>query len=248
MKTLTSWAFEAMELLKRFDSIEVVLLQMITYQLGKNPDSTQDAVLLHLKKEGEMTVQALCEVLNITAMAVRRHLQVLQNDGLVESRVVRRSRGRPSYNYRLTSKAESLFPSGFQTLAMDLLDAVHEQSGQKGVMDLLIARNRKRLSRLKARVENRALRDRVEEVAKIFSEDGYMTEWQELKDGNFFIFQQHCALHDVAKSYRQVCVLEPHLMESLLGVRVTREKYMLKDDPICGYLVHKDVPSDSELG
>ncbi|MBX9671119.1 MAG: ArsR family transcriptional regulator [Candidatus Obscuribacterales bacterium] len=220
---------------------------MITYQLGSNPDSTQNAVLLHLKKEGEMTVQALCDILDITAMAVRRHLQVLTNEGLVESRVVRQSRGRPSYSYRLTTKAESLFPSGFQNLAMDLLDAVNEQSGQKGVMELLMARNRKRLGRLKARVENKTLRERVEEVAKIFLEDGYMTEWEDLNDGNFFIYQQHCALHDVAKSYRQVCVLEPQLMESLLGVRVTREKYMLKDDPVCGYLVHSGETCQSEL-
>lgn len=211
---------------------------MITHQLSENPDNTQEAVLLYLKKEGEMTVQALCDVLSITAMAVRRHLQVLQNDGLVESRIVRQSRGRPTYKYRLTTKAESLFPSGFQNLAMDLLDAVYEQSGHKGVMELLSFRNRKRMERLKQRVENKDLRDRVKEVTKIFSEDGYMTEWKELDDGNFFIFQQHCALHDVANQYRQVCVLEPQLMESLLGVKVTREKYMLKNDPVCGYLIH----------
>jgi predicted ArsR family transcriptional regulator len=219
---------------------------MITHQLGKNPDSTQDAVLLYLKKEGEMTVQALCDLLNITAMAVRRHLQVLQNDGLIESRMVRQSRGRPTYKYRLTSKAESLFPSGFQNLAMDLLDAVYESSGHKGVMDLLTARNRKRMTRLKERVQGKELRERVEEVSKIFSEDGYMTEWTALEDGNFFIAQQHCALHDVAKQYRQVCALEPQLMESLLGVKVTREKYMMKDDPMCGYLVHHDQGCDDQ--
>lgn len=191
-----------------------------------------------------MTVQALCDLLQITAMAVRRHLQVLQNEGLIESRIERQTRGRPTYKYRLSSKAESLFPSGFQNLAMDLLDAVYETSGHQGVMDLLEARNRKRMSRLKERVQGKELRERVEEVSQIFSEDGYMTEWQALDNGNFFIFQQHCALHDVAKQYRQVCALEPQLMESLLGVRVTREKYMLKNDPVCGYLVHHDQVSD----
>lgn len=193
-----------------------------------------------------MTVQALCDLLGITAMAVRRHLQVLQNDGLIESRMERQSRGRPTYKYKLSAKAESLFPSGFQTLAMDLLDAVYDQSGHKGVMDLLTARNRKRMLRLKERVQGKELRDRVSEVSKIFSEDGYMTEWTELENGNFFISQQHCALHDVAKQYRQVCALEPQLMESLLGVKVTREKYMLKDDPVCGYLVHHDQDAEAE--
>lgn len=214
---------------------------MITHQLGEKPDSTQEAILLYLKREGEMSVSALCEKLGITAMAVRRHLAALANDGLVDSRIERKSRGRPSYKYKLSNKAEGLFPSGFQTLAMDLLDAVYETSGHKGVMELLSSRNRKRMARLMKRIEGKNLRERVEEVTSIFSEDGYMTEWEELADGNFFIFQRHCALHDVANQYRQVCALEPQLMEGLLGVRVTREKYMLKNDPVCGYRVHADM-------
>lgn len=218
---------------------------MITHQLGDKPDSTQEAILLYLKREGEMSVSALCEKLGITAMAVRRHLAALHNDGLVDSRIERKSRGRPSYKYKLSNKAEGLFPSGFQTLAMDLLDAVYETSGHQGVMELLSARNRKRITRLLKRVERKNLRERVQEVSTIFSEDGYMTEWEELADGNFFIFQRHCALHDVANQYRQVCALEPQLMESLLGVRVTREKYMLKNDPVCGYRVHADVKVDA---
>ena len=105
-------------------------------------------------------------------------------------------------------------------------------------MDLLSLRNEKLANRLRSRVENLPLPERVHEVAKIFSENGYMTEAKPLEDGNFVIFQRHCAVHDVANQYRQLCVLEPRLMENLLGVKVTREKYMLQNDPVCAYLVH----------
>lgn len=219
---------------------------MITHRLGEEPGSTQDTILFLLKKEGEMSVSALCKALGITAMAVRRHLASLQNEGLLRSEIVRQTRGRPSYRYKLSQKAESLFPNGYSTLAEDLLEAVQEQSGAKGVMELLKIRNRKRLERLKSRVDGLSLKKRVEEVSKIFSEDGYMTEWEELEDGNFFIFQRHCALHDVAKQYRQVCSMEPSLMENLLGVKVTREKYMLTNDSVCGYFVHGEAAASSE--
>lgn len=211
---------------------------MITHRMGDEPGSTQDAILFHLKKRGEMSVGDLCEALGITAMAVRRHLTGLQNDGFVESEIVRQSRGRPSYRYKLSQKAETLFPSGYQNLARDLLEAVREQSGPAGVMELLKIRNQKRLDRLMARVKDLDLEKRVEEVSRIFSEDGYMTEWEKMDDGNFFIFQRHCALHDVASEFRQVCALEPSLMEQLLGTKVTREKYMLNNDPVCGYVVY----------
>lgn len=213
---------------------------MINHPLSQTADNTntQDSIVLFIKKNKEVTVAELCDYLKITSMAVRRHLNVLQGDGLIDAELVKHGRGRPFYKYRLTSKAENLFPSGFQNLAMDLLDAVYEQSGHQGVLELLTIRNKKRLASLTPRIESKSLPERVREVSKIFSEDGYMTEWEELPDGNFFIFQRHCAVHDVAQKYRQVCGLEPLLMESLLGVKVTREKYMLKDDPVCGYLVH----------
>ncbi|HEY9682498.1 MAG TPA: metalloregulator ArsR/SmtB family transcription factor [Oculatellaceae cyanobacterium] len=213
---------------------------MVTQPLNEVPEKTQEALLLYLKRGGELTVGELVEVLGVTAMAVRRHLASLQKDGLVESRLERKSRGRPTYKYKLTGKSESLFPSGFQNLAADLLDLVFEQSGHKGVMDLLSKRNSRLAERLKSRVENKSLQKRVEEVSKIFSENGYMTDWKQLDDGNFIIFQHHCSVHDLANTYRQLCVLEPRLMEDLLGVKISRTKYMLKDDPVCAYLVHAD--------
>ena len=91
---------------------------MITQPIGETPEKTQEAVLLYLKRQGELTVTDLCAMLSITSMAVRRHLAHLQKEGLVEARMVRQVRGRPTYHYKLASKAEALFPSGGSTLAV----------------------------------------------------------------------------------------------------------------------------------
>jgi predicted ArsR family transcriptional regulator len=210
---------------------------MVTQPLAETPENTHQAVLLHLKRNNEMTVAELCAVLGITSMAVRRHLSGLQKDGLVDCRLVRQSRGRPTYRYRITAKAENLFPSGMGNMAFDLLDAVYEQQGHKGVMQLLSTRDEWLARKHLPRLEKLDLESRIKEVAKIFSDNGFMTEYKKLEDGNYFIFQQHCAVHHLATQYRQLCVLEPKLMERLIGRKITREKYMLKEDPICGYLV-----------
>lgn len=211
---------------------------MVSQFLSETPERTHEAVLLHLKRHGEMTVGQLCEALGVTAMAVRRHLTGLQQEGLVDSRIVRQSRGRPSYRYRLTAKAESGFPTGFETLAVEILDTIREQSGHQGVMNVLEARNNKLAAKLQSRVADKDLQQKVQEVARIFSENGYMTEWEALPDGDFLLYQRHCAVHSLASQYRQLCILEPKLIENLLGVKVTRKQYMLKNDPVCAYLVH----------
>lgn len=210
---------------------------MVSPVLKENPENTHQAVIFHLKRQGEMTVAELCELLGITSMAVRRHLSGLQQDGLIECRLVRKSRGRPSYYYRLTSKAESLFPSAINNFAMEMLDAVHEAKGQEGVMELLSLRNEALLKKLLPELETLSLEHRIAAVVKIFSENGYMTEFKRLEDGNFFIYQQHCAVHNLATKYRQLCHLESQLLERLIGAKTTRQQYIMKEDSICGYLV-----------
>jgi predicted ArsR family transcriptional regulator len=216
---------------------------MLSSKLKPTPEKTHEMLLLHLKKRGEMTVSQLCEVLGITEMAVRRHLTALQSEGLVATKTIKQTRGRPLHRFYLTEKAASLFPSGFQALAADFLDLVKEERGHKGVMEFLSQRNNRLADRLKSRMVNKTLPDKVAEVAKIFTEDGYMTEWEKLPDGNFLIYQRNCALHDLANQYRQICVLEPRLIEMLLDTKVTRQQYMLKNDPVCGYVVQAGLTS-----
>lgn len=211
---------------------------MITSPLTENPENTHQAVLFYLKRKNEMTVADLCQALGITSMAVRRHLTGLQGEGLVECRLVRQVRGRPTHRYRLTPKAESLFPSAINNLAFELLDAVYESKGHQGVMELLSLRDEALLKKLLPQLEGLALPERMTKVSKIFSENGYMTEWSQLPDGNYFIFQQHCAVHGLATQYKQLCVLEARMMERLIGRKITRQQHIMKNDPVCGYLVH----------
>jgi predicted ArsR family transcriptional regulator len=219
---------------------------MVNPPLNESPENTHQAVLFYLKRRSEMTVADLCEVLGITSMAVRRHLSGLQKDGLVEARLVRQTRGRPSYKYRLTPKAESLFPSAINSFAFELLDAMYEAKGHKGVMELLQIRDEALLKKLLPFLQKLSLPERVREVVRIFSENGYMTEVNELEDGNYFIYQQHCAVHNLASQYRQICVLEARLFERLLGVHTVRQQYIMKGDQVCGYMVHANEPLSAQ--
>jgi predicted ArsR family transcriptional regulator len=210
---------------------------MLSPQLSATPQNTQEALLWHLKKQGELTVAQLSGLLSVTEMAVRRHLTHLQGNGLVESRLVKQTRGRPNYFYRLGKQANSLFPSGTESLAKDLLQIVQDELGAKGVTELLKKRNDLLVKKLKTRLENKDLSERIAEVAKFFSDEGYMTEWERLPDGNFVMYQKNCALHELASEYRQICALEPKLIEELLGTKISRKQHMLNNDPVCGYLI-----------
>ncbi|MBX9723426.1 MAG: ArsR family transcriptional regulator [Candidatus Obscuribacterales bacterium] len=203
----------------------------------KLDESAREGLLRNLKLRGEMTVEELCSALKITHTAVRRHLLSLKQQELIVSRIHQSGTGRPSHKYKLTEKAALVFPSGYERLAGDLLDSIYENSGHKGVMDFLRANNDRIINELRPSFQNKDLKKRVEDVCKYFVDGGYMTDWKPLPDGNFFIFHQNCAILNMAMKYRQFCILEPRLIEALLGVKISRQQYILKNQPICGYLV-----------
>ena len=51
--------------------------------------TTKDEIVHLLKVKGEHTVAELADVLEITEMAIRRHLSNLEKDGLIYSKMVR---------------------------------------------------------------------------------------------------------------------------------------------------------------
>jgi predicted ArsR family transcriptional regulator len=200
-------------------------------------ESARQGVLRVLKLRGEATAAELSKAMNVTYTAVRRHLSSLQQEGLITFRTHQHGAGRPIYKYRLTEAASAHFPSGYENLAAYLLDTIFDESGHTGIMDFLRLNNDRLITMLLPRFIDKILAQRVEEIARYFAENGYMTNWTALPDGNFFLYHQNCAIYKVAVRYRQLCVLEPRLIESLLGVKVSRQQYILKNEPICGYLV-----------
>lgn len=215
-------------------------MRKLPVKASKRSDGEQarDAILRILKMRGEATVDDLSQGLKLTYSGVRRHLATLQQSKLISSRLEQQGRGRPEYRYRLTENAATHFPSGYEQLAGSLLATIFEQQGHPGVMDYLKANNDRLARELSGGLAGKSLAERVAEVASYYRENGYMTEWQKLPDGNFFLYHQNCAILNLATKYRQLCVLEPRLMETLLGVKVSRQQYILKDHPICGYLIN----------
>lgn len=190
-----------------------------------------------LKLRKEMTVAELCRSLKLTHTAVRRHIARLEKQGLLSMRIEHQAIGRPLHKYCLTPEAAAYFPSGYEQMLETVLDTVFASGGHKAVMDLLRANSERIFLQHKTQFENRPLPERVVLLCDYFCANGYMTSFKPLNNGQFFVYHQNCAIYTIAVKYRQCCILEPRLMEGLLGTKVTRQQYILKGKPICGYLI-----------
>ncbi|EXX89442.1 transcriptional regulator [Paenibacillus darwinianus] len=212
----------------------------------RHDGSTRQAVLKLLKTKGPGTVGELSRRLGLTEMAVRRHLNALEQDGYVTPRVIRQGMGRPAYVYELTEYAEQFFPKNYHVLALDLLEEL-EQSEEAADMvhRLFEGRKRRLLERYASRMEGKPLAGRVEELAAIQNAGGYMVEVENneaasLTDGGqpvYMLHEYNCPIVQVASRYQQACSCELALFEDLLGAAVERTECLAKGGGKCSYRI-----------
>lgn len=81
------------------------------------------------------SVGELAELIGVSEVAVRRHLSVLERDGLVAAETVRRTGpGRPCAKYHLTDRGRRLFPDQSAQFACELLEFLEEEHGRSAVL------------------------------------------------------------------------------------------------------------------
>src|SRR5919199_5657208 len=95
--------------------------------------ASREGIVHELRARGGVSADDLSETLGVTKQCVRKHLDVLEREGYVEHAPARGDRGRPAHVFRLTPKAEELFPKRYDLFAKSVLKQVGEVWGERGL-------------------------------------------------------------------------------------------------------------------
>ena len=203
---------------------------------------TRRRIVKLLKTEGAMDSASLAGHLDVTAMAVRQHLYALQEEKLVAAEERPVPLGRPAKFWRLTKEAERLFPDAYAELNAALITSVQDAFGPQGMTRLLDARMARQRADYRARIDGSApLAKRIQQLAKIRADEGYMAEVK--REGSGFLFiENHCPICAAATACQGFCSSELELFRSALGpgVSVERAEHILSGDRRCVYRIAAD--------
>jgi predicted ArsR family transcriptional regulator len=215
-------------------------------------DRTRDRVARTILENGPTTAAALAESLGLTPAAVRRHLDALAGDGLIEEREPRatatRGRGRPARLFAVTDAGRDSFDQAYDDLAASALRFVEEQGGREAV----VAFARQRVADLEARyrpsVENAPAGQRTQALAEALSGDGYAATTRVPEAGRKQgeqLCQHHCPVAHVAEKFPELCEAETEVFARLLGTHVQRLATIAHGDGVCTTYVPttQDLPS-----
>jgi predicted ArsR family transcriptional regulator len=201
---------------------------------------TRRAIVKLLKTEGPADSARLARRLRLTPMAVRQHLYALQREHLVTAEERPVPLGRPAKFWQLTNDADRLFPDAYAELSVALIDAMDQALGPAGVQRVLASRSEKQRKDYLARIpQSWPLERKLQELARIRTEEGYMAEVQGGEEGSFLFIENHCPICAAATVCQGLCSTELDLFRTIFGehVSVERATHIVSGDRRCAYRV-----------
>jgi predicted ArsR family transcriptional regulator len=201
--------------------------------------STRGRIARLILENGPVTAAGLSARLGLTPAAVRRHLDNLVTDDMVEVRIARpqssRGRGRPARMFAITDAGRSAFEHAYDDLASSALRFIAETAGPEAVAKFA----RRQISELERRyrpvVEAGTAKERVQALAEALSADGYAAgvSGAPAAGGGEQLCQHHCPVAHVAAQYPELCEAETEAFGRLLGTPVQRLATIAHGDGIC---------------
>jgi predicted ArsR family transcriptional regulator len=200
---------------------------------------TRRAIVRLLKQEGALDSASLGRRLKLTPMAVRQHLYELQREKLVTAEARPVPVGRPRKYWQLTREADRLFPDAYAELTLALIGAMGDTLGPSGMQKVLDARGAAQRAAYQQRIARTApLAEKLRELARVRTEEGYMAEVR--RDGSSLLFiENHCPICAAANACQGFCSSEMDLFRSVLGrdVAIERVEHIVSGDRRCVYRV-----------
>lgn len=203
-------------------------------------DRTTDRLLYGLKAAGAQTAATLARRLEITAAAVRQHLDGLASERLVEHEDRREGVGRPRRYWSLTERGHARFPDNHAGLTVEVLDAVSSIFGRDGLDRLIAHREAATLASYRQRLAGLpTLAGKVRALARLRTQEGYMADHRREADGSFTLVENHCPICVAARTCQGLCRSELGIFTAVLGdgATVSRTEHLLSGARRCAYRV-----------
>lgn len=211
-------------------------------------ETTREQVLRFVRGRREATVAQLAEALDVSAQAVRRHLDGLRADGLLDARLVRHGVGRPSLIFFATERGEELSGRTYLQLLsrlfrhLEKMDA-EEVGGGSGrqVLDQVFSGIASEVAAdHESEVRGATLAERVAEASRALDREGIVDTWR-IEDGDYHMINAECPYLRLAEMSDAACRSDRQTIELLVDGQVEQTTRIVEGAPVCEYIIRPRV-------
>lgn len=199
---------------------------------------TRELIARSILENGPSSALLLSERLGITPAGIRRHLDALVEEGVIEPREPRTresGRGRPSKVFVMTDLGRTSFEHSYDDLAISALRFIAQGSAATSGAGAVTAFAHTRAEEMERKfhlVTKNAAKNSARALADFLTDEGYAANVHELPIG-VEICQHHCPIAHVAAEFPQLCETETEVFSKILGTHVQRLATIAHGDGVC---------------
>jgi len=153
--------------------------------------STRGKIVAELRRRRSASAVDLASAFGLSPNAIRQQLVLLERDGLVVEKSVRRGPTKPTYEFSLTSEAEKLFPQQYDKMLGAVLREVREQFGASGVSAVFGGIAKRSVERVKEKISSEEPEEKIAQLTDFLRRSGVAAEYS-LIDGGFALSEHNC--------------------------------------------------------
>ncbi|MGH7737532.1 MAG: helix-turn-helix transcriptional regulator [Candidatus Tyrphobacter sp.] len=196
--------------------------------------TTRGRIVSELRRRGSASATELAQAFSLSPNAVRQQLVVLERDGLVVERPVRRGPTKPTLEFSLTKEADALFPQRYDRLLSSVLREVRRQYGDSAVGKIFSSISERAVSRAKRSVSAKQPEQRVAQLTEMLQHDGVLAEYS-LIDGGYALVEHNCPYSEVAKEHPEMCEVVHHMIDETVGGHLEQTESLANGGKECRF-------------
>ena len=210
--------------------------------------STRDELARLILESGPMSAPELADRLKLTAAGIRRHLDALTDEGILEAREPyrvqnnARGRGRPSKVFVMTDVGREKFEHSYDDLAVQALKFMAVNNGPQMVREFAHARAQEIARKVQQNLERhragKTQKDKMKSLAQALNDEGYASSIHNKSQGDE-LCQHHCPVAHVAAEFPELCEAETQVFSQVLGTHVQRLATIAHGDGVCTTFIPK---------
>jgi len=214
-------------------SLEYYFIMVRTNPTDRFLDSTRGRIVDLLRRKSH-TVDELAAELGVTDNAVRLHLGMLERDGIVRSKGVRRDGavGKPATVYDIEPSAEPMFSKAYLPFLSALLASLGEKLSVREHKAMMRDVGRRLASGAESDVT--ALNDRAELASRVLNELGGLTSVERGPNGKTILVRGcGCPLSAAVNEREEVCTAVTTMLSEMTGAEVRESCDRSGERPCC---------------
>lgn len=205
-------------------------------------ESTRGKIVGALRDRRSASAFDLAQVFGLSPNAIRQQLVVLERDGLIAGKSVRRGKTKPTVEYSLTPEADRYFPQRYDKMLNAVLREIRATGGDDAVKAVFDGIGRRAAERLKSNVIDLTSEDRLATVVSALKASGVTAAMEKTEHGTLLLHERTCPYASVVAENPEACSAIHTILDSVVPGKAQQVESLATGGGECRFEIVVDTP------